>query len=74
MEMLEDMQFWHFKVKEKVGTLFVVADSGYAPAISQEIPWTDFPLEKIKIWVERGHIPYKGKLLETMVAMLPGER
>lgn len=34
-------------------------------AFSQRIPYTDFPLPEVKIWVQRGESAY--------VAMLPGE-
>jgi hypothetical protein len=44
-------QFWHLQVHEdKSATLTCRQDSGYDPAVTQEIPWTDFDLDEIQIW------------------------
>ena len=73
--MLRDMQFWKLVVKGGKGVLTCVADSGYDPAITQNIPFTDFPLDEVEIWVERGSYPSNGgRMVAGMVAMLPGER
>lgn len=73
--MLRDMQFWKLSVKDKKATLTCVEDSGLDPVITQEIEYTDFPLEEVDIWVERSGVPGRGgRLEESMVMMLPSER
>ncbi len=61
---LKDIQFWTLKVENSKGIITCERDSNDV-AFSQKIPYTDFPMEEIKIWVERGNY---------MVAMLPSER
>jgi hypothetical protein len=56
------------------GTLTCVEDSGRVPLISQEIEFTDIPLDEVEVWVERGSVPTRGGWLEALVAMLPSER
>lgn len=63
---LFDLQFWHLIVHaDSSATLTCVADSGEQPAVTQQIPYTDFPLPEIDIWVGRND-PYR-------VLYLPGE-
>jgi uncharacterized protein DUF6876 len=66
-DMLKDFQIWILKVdrEAKKGVLTCIADDGWPPAITQEIEYTDFPLDEIKLYVERG---------EEMTLMLPSER
>lgn len=73
-EMLQDMQFWKLRVKEGKAILTCVADSGHPPAIMQVIEFTDFPLERVEIWVERSGFMNGDNFVEKMIAMLPGER
>ena len=48
---LESLHFWRLDVHEDdSATLTMRADSGEQPAVTQEIPYTDFPLESIAIW------------------------
>ena len=35
---------------DRTAKLTCRADAGVAPAITQEIPFTDFPLDQIEIW------------------------
>lgn len=63
-ERLQDMQFWKLVVKNGKAVLSCEADSGEKAVTTQRIPYTDFPLEEIKIWVQRG---------EHWVFMLPSE-
>ena len=68
--MLQDMQFWTLKKDGKGGCLLKCERDTDDVFITQEIPFTDFPLDEVKIWIERGELadgPY-------MVAMLPSER
>ena len=53
--MLKDMQFWTLKKHESGSgaTLTCERDSGDV-AIKQEIPYTDFPLDEVKVWLENG--------------------
>jgi hypothetical protein len=67
-----DMQFWKLKREGENGAVLTcVPDSGLASIITQNIEFTDFPLEEVDVWVERGSIDGK---TECMVAMLPSER
>jgi hypothetical protein len=72
--MLRNMQFWKLTVVDARGTLTCVEDSGRVPLISQEIEFTDFPLDVVEVWVERGSVPTRGGWLEALVALLPSER
>ena len=66
---LQEIQFWTLKVNaDKSATLICERDSDDV-AIKQEIPYTDFPLNEIKIWIEPG---YAGEPIYVM--MLPSER
>lgn len=48
---LRALQFWRIEVHEDCSaTLTMRADSGVKPAITQAIPFTDFPLEAADIW------------------------
>jgi hypothetical protein len=48
---LADMQFWRLDVHEAGGATVVCrADSGQEPAIRQDIPFTDFPLDHADVW------------------------
>lgn len=51
---LADLQFWKLEVKpDNTAQLTCREDSGYKPAIVQNIEFTDFPFT-IEIWVGRG--------------------
>ena len=71
--MLKDMQFWTLTVKNGSADLICERDAGDI-AIRQEIPYTDFPLDSIKVWLERGMAMIDGEERMVMVAMLPSER
>jgi len=49
---LRDMQFWRLDVLPRARNALLTcrADSGITPAITQEILFTDFPLDEIDIW------------------------
>ncbi len=50
-ERLQSLQFWRLDVHaDGTATLTARADSGVAPCITQQIPFTDFPLTEIDIW------------------------
>lgn len=59
---LRDLQFWNLTVNDnKSAVLTCRADSGVPAAVTQNIPFTDFPMKSIDIWVgrdERGRIAY----------------
>ncbi len=63
---LNDFQVWRLK---KTGPTSAVvecfADDGLKASVRQEIEYTDFPLDEISLYVERG---------EHMTLMLPSER
>lgn len=49
---LQEMQFWTLEVAEdESANLTCVADADEPPAVHQHIPYTDFPLRKISVWV-----------------------
>lgn len=52
---LVDFQLWELAVAEdKSAVLAMRGDSGQPAVITQEIPFTDFPLEQIKFYVCNG--------------------
>ncbi len=53
---LVDFQVWELIVNPEDRTSVVTcrADSGRPPAGTQKIPWSDFPLPTITLWVENG--------------------
>ena len=50
--MLLEFQLWELKVKDNKATLTLRTDTGEPATITQRIPYTDFPLESIKLYVE----------------------
>jgi len=72
-EMLRYMQFWTLTVKDRKAVLKCERDSDDV-FLTQEIPFTDFPLEEMKIWLEPGETSFGNGLQTVMVAMLPSER
>jgi hypothetical protein len=58
--MLQEIQFWKLQVKDKAGTLICARDSDDM-VLTQEIPYTDFPLSEIRFYFQQG------------VLMLPSE-
>jgi hypothetical protein len=52
-EALRYIQFWTLtKHPEGNATLKCFEDSGLPPVVTQEIPYTDFPLDTIKLYVQ----------------------
>jgi len=53
-KMLRDMQIWHLDVDltNRQATIVCKGDSDLMPTITQEIEYTDFPLNGIDLWVE----------------------
>lgn len=50
-ERLRSLQFWRLDVHaDQSATLSARADSGVEPFITQEIPFTDFPLDSVDVW------------------------
>jgi len=48
---LQHLQFWELAVKEDGSALLTcVADSDGEIAVTQAIPWTDFPLPEVAVW------------------------
>ena len=64
-EMLRDMQFWTLTVTDGKATLICERDTNDV-AFKQEIPYTDFPLDTIKFYVNRADE-------DLWVIMLPSE-
>jgi len=48
---LRTLQFWRLDVRPDCSaSLTMRADSGVKPAITQEIPFTDFSLDAVEVW------------------------
>ena len=47
---LKTLQFWRLDVDDQSALLTANADTGDTPFVRQEIPYTDFPLDRIDIW------------------------
>lgn len=68
---LREFQLWELEAKDGKATLTCREDSGLAPAITQEIEYTDFPDGSVKLYVERGSVD---GVNEVRVLMLTSER
>lgn len=52
IERLQEMQFWTLKVNpDKSAVLTCQIDCDIPPSITQKIPYTDFDMEKVELWV-----------------------
>lgn len=65
----EPFQVWHLQVDEDWGATLSCEDGNDNVVFTKEIPFTDFPLEEIMIWVEYGEI--EGAL--KPILLLPSE-
>ena len=66
----EPFQVWELVVNaDKSAVLTMKEDSGRKPKVTQKIGYTDFPLEKIELWVEEGYVGDS----PCMVLLLPSE-
>ena len=70
---LRRMQFWNLTVKDGTAVLKCERDADDV-FLTQEIQFTDFPLQKIEIWLEPGETSMGDGPQLVMVAMLPSER
>ena len=50
----EPFQIWTLKVKDRVGVVTMREDTGQPVKVRQEIPYTDFPLAEIKLYLIDG--------------------
>lgn len=51
---LASLQFWRLDVEKDDSALLTArADSDVRPFVSQQIPFTDFPLEYVNVWAGR---------------------
>ena len=50
----EPFQVWTLKVKDRVGVVTMREDTGQPVKVRQEIPYTDFPLAEIKLYLIDG--------------------
>ena len=50
----EPFQVWTLKVKDRVGVVTMREDTGQTVKVRQEIPFTDFPLAEIKLYLIDG--------------------
>ena len=68
---LREFQLWELKVQNNKGVVTCKSDDGKKPVITQNIEYTDFPLDEITIYVELGSLDGE---TECLIAMLPSER
>ena len=52
--MLQQIQFWKLTVNDDGSALLVCERDSDDVAVTQEIPFTDFPLKKIKLYYQQG--------------------
>jgi hypothetical protein len=64
-----DIQFWRIEVKPDHSCSVICDRDSNDEFLRQEIPFTDFPLDSFKIWVEAGACGGK----PVMVILLPSE-
>ncbi|MEM6866817.1 MAG: DUF6876 family protein [Cyanobacteria bacterium P01_C01_bin.121] len=65
----EPFQVWHLTVTEEQTATLVCEDGNDNVVATKDIPFTDFPLPKIRIWVEYGEV--EGANMPTL--LLPSE-
>ena len=65
----EPFQVWHLTVTEEQSATLVCEDGNDNVVATKDIPFTDFPLRKIRIWVEYGEV--EGANMPTL--LLPSE-
>lgn len=71
----EEFQLWELVVNpDKSAVLTMKEDSDRKPKVIQAIPYTNFPLEKIKFYNEIGGYGTEDNWTTCMVLMLPSER
>jgi hypothetical protein len=68
--MLREIQFWRLEVTNGQARLVCARDKG-DDAFEQTIPFTDFPDDSARVWVERGGTGPGGD--ELWVVLLPEE-
>jgi hypothetical protein len=52
--MLQQIQFWKLTVNDDQSALLVCERDEGDVAVSQEIPFTDFPLKEVKLYLQNG--------------------
>lgn len=50
----EPFQVWKLLVQDQTGTLTMIEDIGCPELVKQRIPYTDFPLDSITLWLIDG--------------------
>jgi hypothetical protein len=67
----EPFQVWSLKVENRQGVL-TCGDGNYTPPlVTQKIPYTDFPMEEITLYLEDGSLDGASP---AKILMLPSER
>jgi uncharacterized protein DUF6876 len=67
----EEFQIWTLKVQDRKGVLICGDGDDTPPFVTQEIPYTDFPLDEITLYLEDGSVD--GTHFDRIL-MLPSER
>ena len=50
----QDFTVWKLRVNPNKKAILSAEDGNYNQIFSHEIPWTDFPMDKIDLWFEQG--------------------
>jgi hypothetical protein len=70
---LQQIQFWTLNVAEDNSAVLICEwDTGQV-IYSQQIEFTDFPLDSVRIWVTPTEMDFRGVVRRHWVAMLPSE-
>ena len=67
----EPFQVWTLKVENRKGVLICGDGDDTPPLVTQEIPYTDFPLDEISLFLEDGSLD---GVNVHRILMLPSER
>ena len=51
---LQEFGAWKLEVDEDKSAILVCEDGNYHELFREKIDWTDFPLNKIELWLENG--------------------
>lgn len=72
-QMLKEFQVWKLNVNKDKSAILTCFHDADDEAFHIVIPFTDFPLQTITVWAERGTISINGKPQAMMILLLPSE-
>ena len=68
-----EIQFWTLTVAEDNSAVLICEWDAGQVIYSQQIEFTDFPLDSVRIWVAPTEMDFRGVVRRHWVAMLPSE-